>query len=126
MNKTGKICYIELPAEDIAQAAEFYRRAFGWTIRKRGDGATSFDDTIGEVSGTWVKGRRPAGDLGLAVYIMVADADAAIKAIVAAGGEIVKPVDPTHPEVFAHFRDPAGNVLGIYQQEGLAQTEAAR
>jgi len=122
-NRTGKICYIELPATDIPRSAEFYRSAFGWKIRQRGDDATAFDDTVEGVSGSWVLGRPPAGEPGLLVYIMVADAAAATKAIVAAGGEIVRQVDPDAHEVFAHFRDPAGNVLGVYQQPGLAKTE---
>ena len=42
----------------------------------------------------------------------------------AAGGEIVQPVNPDEREVYALFRDPAGNVLGIYQQAGLAEIEA--
>jgi predicted enzyme related to lactoylglutathione lyase len=25
----GKICYIEIPAKDIARSADFYKRAFG-------------------------------------------------------------------------------------------------
>ena len=33
-------------------------------------------------------------------------------------------VDPKAREVVATFRDPAGNLLGIYQQPGLADTEA--
>ena len=52
----GKICYVEIPAGEIARSAEFYKRVFGWAIRKRGDGSTAFDDTTGEVSGTWVLG----------------------------------------------------------------------
>jgi predicted enzyme related to lactoylglutathione lyase len=32
----GKICYIEFLATDIARSADFYRRVFGWNIRKRG------------------------------------------------------------------------------------------
>jgi predicted enzyme related to lactoylglutathione lyase len=44
----GKICYIEIPASDIARSADFYRRVFGWNIRKRGDGSTAFDDTTGQ------------------------------------------------------------------------------
>jgi predicted enzyme related to lactoylglutathione lyase len=47
---------------------------------------------------------------------MVDDAAAASISIVAAGGEIVQPVDSDAPVIFAHFRDPAGNVLGIYQE----------
>ncbi len=54
----GKICYIEIPAADIQRSAEFYKRVFGWQIRLRGDGQTAFDDSVGEVSGTWVLGQR--------------------------------------------------------------------
>lgn len=75
------------------------------------------------MSGAWVTGRPPSRELGLAVYIMVADAAKANQAIVAAGGEIVQPVDPDAGEIFAYFRDPAGNVLGIYRQPGLAEAE---
>ena len=48
----GKICYLEMPAIDIARSAEFYKRVFGWNTRRRGDGSTAFDDTTGQVSGT--------------------------------------------------------------------------
>jgi uncharacterized protein len=117
---TGKICYIELPAIDVARSEQFYRDVFGWNTHRRGDGATAFDDTVGQVSGAWVLGRSAADKAGVLVYIMVGDASVATASIIAAGGEIVKPVDPSAHETFAHFRDPAGNVLGIYQQPGLA------
>jgi uncharacterized protein len=122
--RTGKICYIEIPATDIRQSAEFYERAFGWQTRQRGDGSTAFDDTVNQVSGTWVLGRPPAAEPGLMVYVMVASAAAAMDAVVSAGGEIVQSVHPGDREVVATFRDPAGNVMGIYQQPGLAETEA--
>lgn len=118
--RSGKICYIELPATDIPRSARFYREAFGWRTRERGDGAMAFDDTAGQVSGTWVLDRPPTKEPGLTVYIMVADASAALAAVIAAGGGVARPVDPDGPEVFAWFSDPAGNVLGIYQQPGLA------
>jgi hypothetical protein len=57
------------------------------------------------------------------VYIMVASAAHSVEAIESAGGAIVQPVDPNAPEVFAVFRDPAGNLLGIYEQPGLAESE---
>src|SRR5215467_5032884 len=60
----GKICYIEMPATDIARSSDFYSAVFGWNVRKRGDGATAFDDTTGEVSGAWVPGRPPAKQPG--------------------------------------------------------------
>src|SRR6266480_3674975 len=67
----GKICYIEMPATDVPRSADFYQKVFGWNMRKRGDGATAFDDTTGEVSGAFVRGRPPAAMPGLLLYIMV-------------------------------------------------------
>jgi uncharacterized protein len=112
----GKICYVEIPATDVEASAAFYEAVFGWRLRKRGDGATAFDDTIGEVSGTWVTGRPPASDPGLLLYVMVDDAEATVQAIVALGGEIVQPIGGDAPEITARFRDPGGNVIGIYQE----------
>jgi predicted enzyme related to lactoylglutathione lyase len=123
--RTGKICYIEIPTTDVHRSADFYQRAFGWHVRRRDDGSVAFDDTVNEVSGTWVLDRSPAADPGLIVHIMVGDITSAIDAVVSAGGRIVKPVDPDSPVVYAHFRDPAGNVLGIYEQPGLVDAEAA-
>ncbi len=111
----GKICYIELPATDIARSADFYRRVFAWNVRKRGDGSTAFDDTTGAVSGAWVLGRAPAAKPGLLVYIMVDSVAATVDAVVANGGEIVQPIGADAPEITARFRDPSGNVIGLYQ-----------
>jgi len=112
----GKVCYIEMPAVDIQRSADFYAKVFGWSIRRRGDGSTAFDDTTGEVSGTWVVARPPASQPGLLVYIMVDSVAATIDAVVAHGGGLVQPIGVDAPEITARFRDPAGNVIGLYQQ----------
>lgn len=119
MNPTlanGKICYLEIPTVDVGQSADFYSSVFGWRMRKRGDGATAFDDATGEVSGAFVRGRAPASVPGLMVYVMVDDAVAVCAAITAHGGAIVQPIGADAPEITARFRDPAGNVLGVYQE----------
>ena len=115
----GKICYVEIPAADPERSAEFYAAVFGWKIRKRGDGALAFDDATGGAgaSGAWVTGREPwAGRPGLLVYVMVDDAAATVEAIKANGGEIVQAIGMDSPEITARFRDPGGNVMGIYQE----------
>jgi predicted enzyme related to lactoylglutathione lyase len=113
----GKICYIEMPATDIARSAEFYQKMFGWNIRKRGDGNVAFDDSVGEVSGSFVLGRPPSsGKPGLLLYVMVDSVAATLDAIVAGGGKIVQPIGADAPEITARFSDPAGNVIGLYQQ----------
>jgi predicted enzyme related to lactoylglutathione lyase len=114
----GKICYVEIPATDITRSSEFYQKVFGWELRKRGDGATAFDDGVGQVSGTWVFNRPPSATPGLMLYIMVTDAAATVMSIIANGAEIVQPIGADHPEITARFRDPGGNVIGIYQQPG--------
>lgn len=119
--RNGKICYLEIPATAVHRSADFYESVFGWHMRHRDDGSVAFDDTVNEVSGTFVLGRAPASKPGLAVYIMVINAAATCNSIVKAGGEIVQPVDPAGSVTFALFRDPGGNVLGIYQQHGLTE-----
>ena len=114
----GKICYVEIPAIDIARSVEFYRSVFGWQTRQRGDGQTAFDDGAGEVSGTWVTGRPASETPGLMLYIMVDSVARTIDAVIAHGGELVQPIGADAPEITARFRDPAGNVLGLYQDRG--------
>ena len=112
----GKICYIMIPATDIPKSVAFYEKVFGWNIRKRDDGSMAFDDGVGEVSGTWVTGRAPANDPGVLIYIMVESAEMTLELIRKHGGEIVKPLGAEAPETTAWFRDPAGNVFGVYEE----------
>lgn len=114
-SKNGKICYIEMPATDPARSAEFYLQVFGWTVRRRGDGAIAFDDTTGQVSGAFVTARPPQSP-GFMVYIMVDNAVAAVQKLEAAGAEIVQPIGGDPGEITARFRDPGGNIVGIYQE----------
>jgi predicted enzyme related to lactoylglutathione lyase len=111
----GKICYLELPAIDITTSAAFYKEVFSWSVRTRSNGSTAFDDGVGEVSGTWITGRTAATHPSLLVYIMVDDIHQTIDAIRVHGGQIVQEVGADFPELTARFSDPAGNVLGIYQ-----------
>jgi predicted enzyme related to lactoylglutathione lyase len=50
------------------------------------------------------------------LYIMVDSVSATVDAIVAQGCEIVQPIGVDAPEITARFRDPGGNVIGLYQQ----------
>ena len=114
----GKVCYIEIPAIDISRSVSFYKQVFGWKIRIHGDGHMAFDDGVGEVSGTWVPDRKAMTEPGLLIYIMVDDIYTTIDAVIANGGKIVQPVGMDAPEITARFSDPAGNVLGIFQERG--------
>ena len=112
----GKICYLEIPTTDLARSVRFYQAAFGWQVRKRGDGSTAFDDGVGEVSGAWATGRPSSATPGLLLYVMVDSIPTTIALIKANGGRIVQPLGVDAPELTARFADPDGNVLGLYQQ----------
>jgi predicted enzyme related to lactoylglutathione lyase len=114
----GKICYIEIPAVDIDESAAFYQTNFGWHVRKRGDGSIAFDDGVGQVSGTWVLGRKPSTEIGMVISIMVDDVAATLETIIAHGGKIVQPIGMDAPEITARFSDTAGNIWGLYQEPG--------
>jgi predicted enzyme related to lactoylglutathione lyase len=112
----GKICYLEIPTADLARSIDFYQKVFGWKTRTRANGSVAFDDGVGEVSGSWIVGRAASSSLGMLLYIMVDSVADTVSRVVAQGGEIVQPMGADAPEITARFRDPSGNILGLYQQ----------
>jgi len=113
---SGKICYMQIPAKNIAKSASFYNKVFGWRIRTKNDGSIAFDDADNGVSGTWVLNRKPHTESGLLIYIMVDDVAATLEAIIANGGKIVEPMTGNAPEFIATFSDLTGNIFGICQE----------
>jgi len=115
-NTHGKVCYMEIPAVDAERSSKFYEAVCGWRLRRRGDGRIAFDDAGAGVSGAWVPGRPPSKDVGLLTYVMVDSVAEACERVTANGGEIVQPIGGDPGEITARFRDPAGNILGLYQE----------
>jgi predicted enzyme related to lactoylglutathione lyase len=111
----GKICYLETPSDDISSSANFYEIVFGWKIRSNNDNTLSFDDTIGEVSGMWVIGPKPASEIGIVISIMVDNIQATIDLVVEHGGKIIQMYEIGATEKIARFTDPFGNIFGLYQ-----------
>jgi uncharacterized protein len=112
----GKVCYLEIPSDNIDDSARFYKNVFRWNIRTRGDGSVAFDDVPNGVSGTWKLNRKPHNNSGLMIYIMVDDVKKTLKTIAANGGKIEEPVTGVFPELVASFSDLSGNVFGIGQE----------
>ena len=111
----GKLVYVEIPATDIKRSADFYSKVFGWHIKQRADGSTEFDDTVGEISGTWVVGRAVVENPGVLVFIVVDSVAATADEIVRQGGRVDQWIASEPPEI-ARFYDPAGNALGLFQK----------
>lgn len=111
----ARFCYVEIPASEVEDSARFYEGVFGWKTRERGDGALAFDDGA-SVSGTWKTDRAPMTDAGIVLYVMVDDAQATLDKVVEHGGKVVLPLGSLEEPGAAHFADPVGNVLGVYQE----------
>jgi predicted enzyme related to lactoylglutathione lyase len=110
----GQVGYIEIPAIDIQRSADFYVKVFGWRITKRADGSTAFEDTTGQLSGTWVIGRPLATEPGLLLFILVDNVAATLDTINREGGNVVRLIGEETPEI-GRFHDPAGNVFGLFK-----------
>ena len=115
-----RFCYMEIPAADPPASARFYESVFDWKIRDRDSARPRFDDAAGNISGAWVTGREAASEAGLLPYIWVDSIRDTVALVTAHGGEIIKSPHPDTPGGncwIATFRDPAGNVLGLYQED---------
>ena len=113
--RPGSLSYIQIPAADPRVSAGFYERVFGWNIRGRETSHVGFDDATGDVSGAFITGREISREPGVLPYVYVNAIDATIAKITAHGGEVVREPYPEGDLWVATFRDPAGNVIGVWQ-----------
>ncbi len=117
--------WIEIRTSDIETTATFYESLFGWEITNRESAGGSdvwIFDTGGEPrvpnlrrGGIWL--RPKSESLGVVVYVVVDDIETTLKRITELGGSIVSPKAPVGAGYAAYFRDPSGNLLGLYEDK---------
>jgi uncharacterized protein len=115
--RPGGVSYLRIPAEDPQRVAAFYVAVFGWSLRDESD-EPAFSDRTGHVIGHFVSDGRVAGSTGIRPYIYTDDLDAALERVRAEGGEVTTPPYSEGDLRVATFRDPAGNVAGVWQHVG--------
>jgi predicted enzyme related to lactoylglutathione lyase len=112
---------IELPATDMGASKAFYTEVFGWSWTEYGPTYSAADASgieVGLSTGATPAALPPTGDessVGPLVLFQVNDLDRSIGAVIASGGEIVTGTFGFPGGTRFHFRDPSGNVLGIYR-----------
>ena len=125
----GRVVHFEIPYDDAERAGRFYREAFGWSIQP-----------MPEMNYTMV-GTGPMGDQGPVepgyiggglmhregefthpvVTIDVEDIDKALETVAGLGGSTVAGRMAVGDMGWAaYFRDPEGNVIGLWQTAGPA------
>jgi hypothetical protein len=112
--RIGGVSYLRIPGEDPHGLAEFYGAVFGWSIRGHPT-HPAFEDGTGHVIGHFVSDQTVAGEGGVRPYVFVERVDETVAAAVAHGAEVVAETYPEGDLLVATFRDPAGNVVGIWQ-----------
>jgi uncharacterized protein len=112
----GGISYLRVPAPEPRRSAAFYAAVFGWRVDIARD-VPSFEDGTGHVIGHLIANLPVAGAAGVLPYVFVDRVDETLEAVVAQGGEVVTPPYPEGGLRVATLRDPAGNVIGVWQRE---------
>lgn len=116
----GQIVHMEIPSLNLEESAKFYGELFGWTTTPAaGDEEYLIWSDGGQTMGGFSMHGAPALDGGVILYIFVVSIADAYVAIEAAGGT------PLNDEMsvgegqgfIGMFRDPHGNMLGLYSMQ---------
>lgn len=131
----NRIVHFEIHADDPERAAEFYRKTFGWDIKKWESPVMEYwmvmtapeGDKSPGINGGLLRrpGPAPAGDAAPNAFVCTVDVpniDEAIKSIEANGGKTVVPKMALPGMAWlAQFRDTEGNIFGVYQEDKNAK-----
>jgi predicted enzyme related to lactoylglutathione lyase len=120
-----RVIHFELPVDDPARAASFYRSVFGWQINKWDGPMDYWLVTTGEGSEPGIDGaltRRSEGFMSTVNTVGVDSVDAYAAKIQAAGGKILMP-KAAIPGMgwVAYGQDTEGNNFGIFQMDPSAR-----
>lgn len=128
---TGRVVHFEIPFEDGERARGFYRDVFGWntdeipgmgyTMVTSGPTAeTGMPSEPGFINGGMLaKGLNPAP--GPVITVDVGNIDDALATIEKQGGSTLVGRTAVGEMGFsAYFKDPEGNVMGLWETAGRA------
>ena len=118
LKRHGGLSYLQIPAVDPRRSAAFYTAVLSWRISDGDTDHPKFMDQTGHLLGRWTSDRMAGGELGFVPYFYVDRIDEVVARVTANGGEIIKPICPEGDLFVATVRDPAGNVIGLWQEAG--------
>jgi predicted enzyme related to lactoylglutathione lyase len=121
---SNRVVHFEIPCNNPEKTMTFFKEAFNWNFQQFGTEeywiTMTGDEKFPGINGSVMKKKHP--DQPLVNSIDVVNLDEAITKIEKAGGIIVVPKMPV-PTVgwLAYFKDPDGNIHGIYQNDPTAK-----
>jgi len=124
---SGEVGHFEIPADDPERARKFYQSVFGWTlnhdpkldytmVRTGPSDAQGRPKAPGYIGGGIVK--RGGSLLHPTVTVVVDEILVAEKSVENHGGKVIQrkqPIGDGSMGSMAYFKDPEGNLIGLYQ-----------
>ena len=108
----SRICFVELPASNLAPTRSFYADAFDFVF---GDYGPSYSCTTTGNMDVGLQGDASEATSAPLTVIAVDDLEACLAAVSMAGGVITKSIFSFPGGRRFHFRDPSGNELAALQ-----------
>lgn len=106
------VALVVVSANNLAASGAFYARMFGWQLQSLSAELTGFVAPAGPTGA--LRSNVPAGFPGMVPYLGVADVDAMLARVVAAGGTVERaPWSLPGVGKLARFKDPSGTVYGL-------------
>lgn len=117
MSTQDQIDYVELPSRDLDKTRAFFSEVFSWEFKDYGMDYTYFSDQ--GISGGFYRSVKTASNAtGTALVVLYStDLAATQKKIVAAGGQITRPIFTFPGGARFHFTDPTGNEYGVWSDK---------
>ena len=120
---SNRVVHFEIPCDNPEKTMSFFKEVFGWTFEQFGNeqywSVFTGDEKSPGINGGLMKKRDP--NQPIVNSIEVVNIDEYITKIEKAGGKIVVP-KMAIPSVgwVAYFKDPDGNIHGVYQTDPTA------
>ena len=121
---SNRVVHFEIPCNEPEKTMAFFKTVFGWNFQQFGPEAywiaITGDEKTPGINGAVMKKKDPAQPL--VNSFNVENLDTTVKSIEKAGGQVVVPKTAI-PTVgyLAYFKDPDGNIHGIWQQDASAK-----
>jgi predicted enzyme related to lactoylglutathione lyase len=117
----GEMVHIEIPADDTAQAREFWGGLFGWEFEAYPGPSEYHMARFTETTGGAISNMEP-GKTGTRTYFNVDDINAGVARVRELGGEADDAMPVPAMGWFATAKDPHGNEFGLWQTDPEAPT----
>ncbi len=117
MNKDHKIDYLEWPARNFDAVQAFYEQVFGWIFTDYGPDYRAFTD--GKLDGGFYQSDMQSSTTTGAVLVVIysEDLERTQEVVVAAGGNVIKPIFDFPGGRRFQFTDPHGNELAVWSDK---------